>query len=329
MVVNTTTAPVLNPSTTETPEAVIKKLTSADLVSIGFDDLKVHVKTAIRLFEKIDTAKKGERDNRKQSAKYVAELRRRYVAAKEAAEPTIPSDWTFPVYSEKVVGVKIPGRLLSLAALFNSLVLINGADGKPLISESVYDGAALDWLEKANAIVNSAIKKDHENWKSSKDVQDCIAALNATGDAAEKLDAIRKRQKNGEAKADNDNAVPMTPEMAIGFLLSFIRDRAKLVATKPENAKEIFCLQTKLVAEISHAYDACDLVADAFGDNYSEETLESWLKADAGGVAPHVEMISTHPNTQPQTTIAPAPQNADSSPETKDGTAKVQEPVAA
>jgi hypothetical protein len=283
-----------------------KKLLFADMMTMSIDLLKGYVKGAVKLFERIETARKSERDERKQNAKFVAELRRRYALGKDGG--TIPSDHTFPKYAENIGCGKIPGRLQSLAALFNSLVLMNGADGKPLITETIYDAAALDWLEKANAIVNAAQKTHGEQWKSCPDVQECIAALSTPGDAAEKLDAIRKRQK-GETPAEEigEAAPPLTAERAVEFLIAFYHDQAKLVATKPPTAKEIFCQGTRLAERLADLDEARDSFIGAFSANYAKETVQGWLKALAAGVADHVEIISTAPNNPPAAPTAPTP----------------------
>jgi hypothetical protein len=273
-----------------------KKLTFAELATLGLDELKKLATVAVRLFEKIETARKGERDERKQNAKYVAELRRRYVAGKDGG--TIPLDWTFPKWAETIVGGKIPGRLQSLAALFNSLVLMNGADGKPLITEAVYDNAALDWLEKANAIVNAAQKADGENWMSSQDVQDCIAALNTPGDAAEKLDAIRKRQK-GIAEPVETDSLPLTAERAVEYLVAFFDTQKGVLAKKPEkaDAANLFLRLTRLNTGLSAIATAQDDITDAFGAQYDAETLQAWAKEATTDAPHHIEVITAHPET--------------------------------
>lgn len=273
-----------------------KKLTFADLATLALDDLKGFVKTAVKLFEKIETARKGERDERKQNAKYVAELRRRYATGKDAG--VIPADWTFPKWAENIVGGKIPGRLQSLAALFNSLVLMNDKDGKPLLAESVYDGCFLDWLEKANAIVNAAQKADGENWKSSKDVADCIAALMGPPDkVVETLDAIRKRQKGETDTEESGTATPLTPEAAVEFLLKFFADQKTLVAGKPQNLKEVFCTHLALGKRLDAVYTAQADMTEAFAQQADDETLNAWTQQTEAGLAPGIEFISSTPET--------------------------------
>jgi hypothetical protein len=319
----TPAAPAAAPATSapaKTETAKEKKLLFADMMAMSIDALKGYVKGAVKLFERIETARKGERDERKQNAKFVAELRRRYALGKDGG--TIPSDHTFPKYAENIGCGKIPGRLQSLAALFNSLVLMNGTDGKPLITETIYDAAALDWLEKANAIVNAAQKTHGEQWKSCQDVQECIAALSTPGDAAEKLDAIRKRQK-GETPADETagDVAPLTAERAVEFLIAFYDTQASLVATKPENAKEIFCQSMRLAERLAEMEVKRDAFIASFSANYTKETVNGWIKAMAAGVADHMEILGTAPNETPTTPAAPATDTPAETPATEESPA--------
>lgn len=295
-----------------------QKLTFAQIMALSIDEVKSFVKTAVKLAENIVTARDNERGERKQNAKYVADLRRRYAAGKDGG--TIPSDWTFPKWAENIVGGKIPGRLQSLAALFNSLVLMTDKDGKPLLAEAVYDGCFLDWLEKANAIVNAAQKADGENWKSSKDVTDCIAALMGPPDkVVETLDAIRKRQKGETASDDSETGVQLTPEAAVEFLLKFFADQKALVAGKPQNLKEVFCTHLALGKRLDAVYTAQADMTEAFASVADDETLNLWTKQTESGLAPGVEFISSTPETAPvaATTLSPAPETAETVPAEK------------
>jgi hypothetical protein len=280
-----------------------KKLSIAEFTAMKLADLTTFVKSAVELAENIKTARETEKNGRKENAKAVADLKRRYAHGKD--EGTVPADWTFASYFEKVIGGKCPGRLQSLASLFNSLVMLDGPDGKPLLTETVYDDAALDWLEKANAIISAAQKQHGEQWKTSPDVQACIAALSKPGDAAEVLDQIRKRQKGEAAPAESAAAAPLTAEMAVEFLIGFYTEQAKVVASKPGHAKEIFCRCHKLAGRISEMNVHRDEFIETMSQTYDQATIQGWMEAHRQGVAGHVEVIKAFTGDQPATN-APA-----------------------
>lgn len=296
------TTPETAPAQTETVKE--EKLQVATFTAMAIDALTKFLKGAVKLAANIKDAQTKEKTERKTNAKGIADLKRRYAVGKDGG--TIPADWTFPIYFEKVVGGKCPGRMLSLAGLFNSLCMLNGPDGKPLLAEAIYDTAALDWLEKANAIVNASQKAHGEHWKTCADVVETLAILNSPGDAAEKLDAIRARQKGETPAGETDGAV-MTAETAVEFLIGHYRAQAALMATKPENAKELFCLARALAARVEAMEDERTSFILAVEKAFDAATLNGWVAADDQGVAPHVEIISAYPNTAPAPAETPAP----------------------
>ena len=153
--------------------AEIVKLASAEIFTLGgmIPKLNNAVVSACDKFT----------NSLQQNAKVVAALKRRYIERLNAKE--IPQDLPFSSkkpgkggYFEQNCGGLLPGRVESLAALFNSLVLTPDAQGNPLLTEKNYDAAKVDWLEKANAIVATAQEELGENWMSSGDIG---AALNS------------------------------------------------------------------------------------------------------------------------------------------------------
>jgi len=159
-------------------------------------------------------------------------------------------------------------------------VLTEGADKLPLLTEATYDGAMLDWLEKANAIVNAAIKVSGENWKSSDDVNKAIAALTGPPDnVVETLDAIRAHQKgeSPEATAAGE-AVTLTVGRALEFLLAYIKNDAK-AATELEAAT---------------LFAGCVELGNAWGDSgVSEDLMNKWNRNIDKGVAPEMNIEAT------------------------------------
>ncbi len=79
--------------------------------------------------------------------------------------------------------------------MFNALVPTLDASGKPLPSKEHFDGAAVDWLETANAIVKAAMKEHGDAWKTCDDVLDLVNTLSQPGDALKRIKEIREGRK--------------------------------------------------------------------------------------------------------------------------------------
>jgi len=252
-------------------------LTFAELTKLAPADLFKQAALAVKVSKAVETAKDKFAETLQFSAKVVAAMKRRY--QEQINTRAIPADTSFKKYFEQNAGGACPARVEALAALFNALVLTFDKNGKPLLAEDVFDAAAVDWLEKANAIIKAAQKEHGEDWKGCDDVLDTINALSKPGNAAKKLAQIRKRQK-GEPESDGDNAVPMTPQLAAQYLIAAL----KTAGDQPEDK----------------AYDLCCLVYEvntAWAENsLSEETRNAFDKRYAEamkhGVAPHVEVIT-------------------------------------
>jgi hypothetical protein len=182
---------------TKKPETK-KKLTFAELAALKIADLAGYLKKIVRVDEAITKAKDAFTSTLQFNGKVVAALKRAYVDRLNKRD--IPPDTTFKKYFEQNAGGNLPSRVESLAALFNALVLTLDANGKPLLSEECYDNAAVDWLEKSNAIVKDAMKRHGDAWKTCDDVLDVVNALSKPGDALKKLKEIRARQKGTGAE---------------------------------------------------------------------------------------------------------------------------------
>jgi hypothetical protein len=262
-----------------------KKLTFAELASMPLGDLATHLKKIVRVDSAIAKAKEAFTSSLQFNAKCVAALKRAYVERLNKRE--IPPDTTFKKYFEQNAGGNLPGRVEALAALFNALVLTLDANGKPMLSEEHFDSAAVDWLEKANAIIKHAQKHHGEAWKGSDDVLDVVNALSKPGDALKKLKEIRKRQMGTKDTEENGETVALTVGRCIEFLKAAIKDASKL----PEkDAYTLFCDTIKL--------------GDAWEESgYSEVTLNAWMekfeKAVKSGVNPNIEII-TQPAQEPE-----------------------------
>ena len=269
-----------------------KKLTFAELASLPIGDLATHLKKIVCGDKAIEKARDAFSAALQFNAKCVAALKRAYVDRLNKRE--IPPDTTFKKYFEQNAGGSLPGRVEAVSALFNALVLTLDASGKPLLSEEHFDGAAVDWLEKANAIVKHAMKEHGEAWKTSDDVLDVVNALSKPGDALKKIKEIRARQK-GETETDGEEtaAVPLTVGRAIEFLKAAIIGAAKL----PE--KEAYSLYVSTI-------QLCDNWAES---GLADSTLNEWMakydKATQMGVDPMMEIIDKPAETPDAETPAP------------------------
>ena len=196
-----------------------KKLTFADLTKLAPAALFAEAKTTVKLNKAIGTARDKFTETLQQSAKIVAAMKRLYTEMVNSK--TIPADTTFKKYFEMNAGGTCPPRVEALACLFNALVETK------LVTEEIFDGAAVDWLEKSNAIVSHARKTHGDAWKGSDDVLDVVNALSKPGDAKAKLKAIRERQKAAANPAGEEtgegNAPKETTPLTLGVAVEFIK----------------------------------------------------------------------------------------------------------
>ncbi|PWU21756.1 MAG: hypothetical protein C5B50_00960 [Verrucomicrobia bacterium] len=292
-------APANVPANPQVPaKADAKKLTFAELIAMPIGDLATHLKKIVSVNAAVEKAKDAFSASLQFSAKCVAALKRAYVDRLNKKE--IPPDTTFKKYFEQNASGTLPGRVEALASLFNALVLTVDVNGKPLLSEEFFDAAAVDWLEKANAIIKSAQKTHGDAWKTCDDVLDTINALSKPGDALKKIKEIRERQKGkkgeGDETVDATSVAPLTNGRAIQFLIAAVKN-AKALSEK--DAYELYC--------------GTFLIMDTWADSgLSDETLNAWMskydKARKHGVNPTIEVVT--PETQPAETPAtetPAP----------------------
>jgi len=211
-----------------TPKAEKKLMSYAELAALKVGDLATFLKKIVAVDHAVNKAKDAFVRGLQFNAKVVAALKRAYVEKLNARE--IPPDTTFKKYFEQNAGGDLPGRLEALAALFNSLVLTLDAKGNPLLKEECFDAAAVDWLEKANAIIKQA-QKHGDAWKTSDEVLDTINALSKPGDALKAIKEIRARQKGEPAKSDTAEAVqPLTVGRALEYLKAAIQNGGKALA---------------------------------------------------------------------------------------------------
>jgi hypothetical protein len=278
---------VAKPNTSVPQNGTEKKLTFAELASMPLGDLASHLKKIVRVDHAIAKAKEVFTSSLQFNAKCVAALKRAYVERLNKRE--IPPDTTFKKYFEQNAGGSLPGRVESLAALFNALALTLDANGKPMLSEEHFDAAAVDWLEKANAIIKHAMKQHGEAWKGCDDVLDVVNALSKPGDALKKLKEIRNRQK-GEKDTPGETGEPVS--LTIGDCLKFLKTAIKNASKMPEkDAYGLFCDTIRL------------------GDTWeesgcSENTLNAWMekfeKAVKAGVSPNIEVITQPAADEPE-----------------------------
>jgi len=253
-------------------KAEVRPLTFAALIALTPAALYEAAREHAKVSDAVTKAKDKFTDALKPFAKIVAAMKRRFTELREKNE--IALDIPFKKFFKDNVKGELPGRAEALAALFNSLVLTLDGNGTPLLSEENFDAAAVDWLEKANAIVKAAQKQHGDNWKGCDDVLDTLNALSKPGDAAKTLREIRKRQK-GETTTDADGVVAVTPEMAAEYLIAAIKTAGDIPADKAAN---LYALTLK--------------VSDAWTESgISDDTLNQWTENIQRGVAPELEVI--------------------------------------
>jgi hypothetical protein len=277
----------------QTPKA--NKLTFADLVALKVGDLATHLKQIVKMDTAVNSAKETFVKSLQFNAKVVAALRRTYTERLNSRD--IPPDTKFPEYFEQNAGGKLPGRVEALAALFNSLCQTFDANGKPLLSEECFDNAAVDWLEKSNAIIKHARKEHGEAWKTCDDVLDVINALSKPGDALKTIKNVRARQKGekGEGEENADAAQPLTVGRAVEFLKSAMLNGAAMLAAGKQDEVFAFFGQTFTLHEHWEK------------SGISEETLDAWtvklMDAAQKGIAPTITVLSADTGTNPSAAV--------------------------
>ncbi|MGN6556337.1 MAG: hypothetical protein ACTHLW_21710 [Verrucomicrobiota bacterium] len=259
------------------------KLTFADLEAMDTATQIEYSKTIVSTNKAVEKAKTKFTEKLQFYAKVVAALKRSYTKALNARQ--VPPDTSFKKYFEQNAGGALPGRVEALASVFNSLVLTLDSNGKPLLSEENFDLAAVDWLEKANAIVAAAQKKHGDNWKTCDEVLDTINALSKPGEAGKKLKEIRERQKEeaepgepGEAGDESTEKVQVVP-LTVGRCVEFLKAAILAASGMPEeSARVLFC-------------DVCDLADSWDKSGIAEHKLNAWAKQHAQGVAPQIQVV--------------------------------------
>lgn len=263
-------------------------LAYAAMIALAPADLFKRLGEKVKVHDNLEKAKTRIVENLKEFAKEIAALKTLYTSRIEKHE--IPGDTAFKKYFKDNVGGELPARGEALASLFNALVLTLDAQGKPLLLEENFDAAAVDWLEKASAIVNAARKKHGENWKTSDEVLDTINALSKPGDALKALKDIRAAQKGDKPEGEKGNEGTIrtiTPALAAEYLKQAIAE----AATKPEDEQYALCC---ILFELNDAWSALP-------DKLTRKLAARYAKAQKAGVAPHVEVVK---NTTPEAVAA-------------------------
>lgn len=246
----------------------------------------------VKISDSVSTAQDKYTNSLKPFAKVVAAVKRLWVEMRE--KRTLALDIAFNKFFKDNVKGDLPGRAEALAALFNSLVLTFDANKKPLLAEENFDAAAVDWLEKANAIVKLAQKKYGDpGWQTSDEVLDVINALSKPGDARKTLQDIRKRMKGetpaaGEAgeggetaegetaEGANATSVKMTPALAAQFLCAAFKGVKEL----PEDKQIELCA---LLYDLNDAWANCGLDIDTL-ERFDKQIQQNRKNGVADGI---------------------------------------------
>lgn len=134
-------------------------------------------------------------------AKVVAALKIAHRADVDARR--ISPSTSFKDYFKGNCGGELPGRVEAVANVFNELVETGN------LTEESFDSAAVDWLEKASAVINHARKENPAGYLASDAVQKVCKAIGSPGDALKTIKAVRKEQT--EAAKAAKNPAPATP----------------------------------------------------------------------------------------------------------------------
>lgn len=253
------------------------KLTYAEIIALTVAERYALMADGVKLGKKVAETRDNFRAVTPLYAKVVAALKRDH--RRMLDDKLIAADTTFKDYFAQNCGGALPGRLETLAAFFNSMCLVDDASGKPLLAEDCYDVASVNSLEIANKCINHVKEKAQAartDWRGDNDTLDVINALSKPGDATKKLKGIRRRQNPEKSEtATDENAVALTPEHAIEFLLAWIKSSKD----KPEE---------KTAAVFAGSVEIGNAWAES---GIANETLDRWDANIRNGVAPHLEII--------------------------------------
>ena len=217
-----------------------QKLTYAEIIALTVVERYALMSDTMKLGKKVVETRDNYRAVTPASAKVVAALKRDHAKLKD--DKIIAPDTSFAEFFAQNCGGKLPGRMETLATFFNSMCLVDDG-GKPLLPEAFYDAASVNSLEIASKCLNHAKKLAQDaktDWRGHNDTLDVINALSMPGDATKKLKEIRKRQnpeKSGTESGD-ENAVALTVETAMAFLLAAVKSSGKLPVDKAASLYE-------------------------------------------------------------------------------------------
>jgi hypothetical protein len=253
------------------------KLTFEALTQLAPADLYAEAKLTVKLNKAIGTAREKFTETLQQSAKIVAAMKRLYTEMVNTK--AIPADTTFKKYFESNAGGVCPPRVEALASLFNALVETK------LVTEEIFDGAAVDWLEKSNAIVSHARKTHGDAWKGIDDVLDVVNALSKPGDARAKLKAIRERQKAAENPAGEQTGegVKESAPLTLGVAVEFVKALFASASESDKNRQVELCAA---LYEINDAWANNDLT-----ENRRNDLDKQVMAAQEAGINPTIEIV--------------------------------------
>ena len=192
------TAPVVQPKWAE----LTKLAASAPA------ELFTFAKASVKQAAAIETATAEFNGSIQFHAKVVAAMKIAHRADLDARRIS-PSKF-FKDYFAENCGGALPGRVEAVANVFNELVETGN------LTEEAFDAAAVDWLEKASAVVNHARKENATGYLASEAVQKVCKAIGSPGDALKTIKAVRKEQTDA-AKAAK---APAPAEPAHTFTLA-------------------------------------------------------------------------------------------------------------
>lgn len=173
-------------------------------------ELFTFAKAAVKQAVAIETAQAEFTGQIQFHAKCVAALKIAHRADVDARR--ISPSTSFKDYFKANCGGDLPGRVEAVANVFNELVETGN------LTEEAFDAAAVDWLEKASAVINHARKENAKDYLASEAVQKVCKAIGSPGDALKTIKAVRKEQTDA-AKAAKAPATAAPAESSNTFSL--------------------------------------------------------------------------------------------------------------
>jgi hypothetical protein len=190
--------PVPNRNGSSAPAAAAAPLNWERLTTMDDTEVFGLAKASVARHRAIEDAERDATKNIHLDAKVAAACKRIYTL--RISKHSIPGDTKFNDFFRQNVGGELPGRVASIANVFNALVEVT----PQLLSEAKFDAMPADALEKAAPIIAEARKKDGDKYAENPFVQRVCKALNEPPPegCAKAIKTVREDQTDKPKKGD-------------------------------------------------------------------------------------------------------------------------------